>query len=434
MKIVIGNHALATDYRNLILNDAVLIGREKRMMTTISEIEGLETAPYRNGSGDWSGADGGYLSSQLLSARTITISGAYIDKKAGCDFSEEDASPFNQIARLYIRSRLPLRTKQYIRIFLDSGMTFYTEGYCVDIKMNYEYVGYGEYQITLYCPDPILYRGDTDGTLGSEWQAATLRKSFDVGYVSSDKLPNDVTHFAYMENVNGKNQGIIWKTGGRSTPVRYLGDYPYYPQFVVSPVGMERVTNPVFYSITTGKFFGIGYPDSDVAKFEVTAVDAEGGILGLEILNPGRYDVDYSARNILMKSYSFNTDGDRTEYGGGCYLDLTAGQVSSGEEGMWEFDSYKIANGGTDYQVGDVICPQINGATVLQIYPGQKLVIDMAERTATLNGNSVAYYVTPGSEWFTLKELATNNIVFSSSGGDDTEQAKIRWRNGYLGI
>lgn len=430
MKIVIGNYALPTDKRNLILNDPVVIDKESRMLTTIANVAGLETAPYRNGTGDWSGADGGYLSSQLLSARTITISGAYIDKKAGCDFSGEEIAPFDQLARIYIRSRLPIRTKQYIRIFLDSGLTFYTEGYCVDVKMDYEYIGYGEYQITMYCPDPILYRGDEDGTIGSEWKGATLRKAFDVGYVSSAKLA-DKTIYATMENIGGENHGIVWQTGGRSTPVSYMGDYPYYPQFVVSPAGSERVTNPSFFSVTTGKFFGIGYPDADVAKIRVSKVDSVGGILGVEVENTGAYDADYSARNVLMKAYSYFNDGTREEYGTGCDLDLT---MTLDDDQMWKVAKVGIAEAGSGYQEGDILCPQINGATVLQLYPGQTLTIDMAERTATVNGSSVAYYIAPGSEWFTLQEMSTNNIVFGSSGDNMKEQAKIRWRNGYMGI
>lgn len=430
MKIVIGNHQLATDYRNLILNDTVHVNQENRMFTTISSIEGLETAPFRNGTGDWSGIDGGYMSSQLFSARTITISGAYIDRQAGCDFSDSSSTPFHHLARIYIRSRLPIRTKQYIRIFLDSGITFYTEGYCVDVKMTMDYIGYGEYQITMYCPDPALYRGDPDGTLGSEWQTATLRKFFNTGYESS-KMTADGVKYATMENIDGNNHGIVWHAGGRSTPVMYTGDYPYYPQFIIAPTGEERVTNPSFYSLTTGKFFGIGYPDSDVAKFQVAAVDSRGSIMRVEILNPGAYDTDYSAKGILLKSYKYFNDGTRKEFGAGCYLDLTA---SKNKDGMWEFVTAKISDPGENYQVGDIICPQILGATVMQIYPGQTLIIDMMERTATLNGDSVTYYITPGSEWFTLKELTNNNLVFASSGENDAEQAKVRWRNGFLGI
>lgn len=433
MKIVIGNYSDATDGRNLILNDNVAIDGQNQMLTLISNIEGLETAPYRNGTGDWSGADGGYISSQLFSARTITISGAYIDKQAGCDFVVQNTKPFDHIARLYMRSRLPIRAKKSIRIFLDSGMVFMTEGYCVDIKMDYSYIGHGEYQITMYCPDPALYRCDPNGALGSEWVFATLRKENQTGYVSSEMTDNGV-RYAYMEHSDtlpGGNKGIVWHQGGRSTPVTYDGDYPYSPQFVIEPGDGEHITNPLFYSITEDKFFGLGYPDADVAKITVAAIDSNGAILSLSVTDGGNYESDYSANGIVGKAYSYVNSGGRTEFGGGATMNLVASQQS---DGMWKFVAATVKNGGANYQVGDVLVPQIAGATILQLSHGDKCVIDMSEHTALLNGSSVAYYVTPGSEWFELKPLTSNNIVFSSADETDADYAQIRWRNGYLGI
>ena len=494
MKIVIGNYGSATDSRNLILNDEVKVGNEKKMFTLVSKIEGIETAPFRNGTGDWSGADGGYISSQLFSARTITISGTYIDRSAGCDYSTQISTPFDHLARLYIRSRLPIRTKQYIRIFLYSGMTFYADGYGVDVKMDYTYVGYGEYQISMYCPDPALYRGDSDGTLGSEWNSATIRKTNDVGYKSSWKssvthtyqygstLRTDGTYYATMEQGSedepgifqanhayaqgdkivygpqhiiyeatsaftsgasfnpsdwtvttgrGSNRGIVWGTGGRSTPVNYSGDFPYYPQFIVEPGDGEHITNPMFYSVNEDKFFGLGYPETDVAKFIVTSVDAAGGITGVDIVDGGSYETNFSANGIDTKALSYITNIGRVEYGIGATLDLTA---TENEEGMWVFTSVAVKSRGANYVVGDVITPQIAGATILQLSHGQSCVIDMAEHTAMVNGESVAYYITPGSEWFQLSPLSTNNLIFSSADDTDGRTAKIRWRNGYLGI
>lgn len=433
MKIVIGNYPDATDSRNLILNEEVQTSDKTLTFALISKVEGLETAPYRNGTGDWSGADGGYISSQLFSARTITISGVYIDRQAECDFSQTNLAQFDHLARLYIRSRLPIRTKQYIRIFTDSGMTFYTEGYCVDIKMDLTYIGSGEYQIVMYCPDPALYRGDEDGTLGSEWNAATLRKHNNVGYVSSEQTASG-TVYAFMEHSDtlpDNNKGIVWGTGGRSTPVQYNGDFPYYPQFIVSPTGNDVITNPAFYSLTEDKFFGLGYPAGDAAEFRVSSVGSNGEILALEVVSGGVYDTDYSASGIVLRASRYAEVVGRTEYGTGATANLIATPNGDSE---WSFNSISIKNPGTSYCVGDILTPQIDGATILQIYPGQTLVVDMAEHTATLDGQSVAYYITPGSEWFQLEALTANNIVFYSADEVESEAVKIRWRNGYLGI
>lgn len=432
MKIVIGNYPSATDSRNLILNENVKTSSSTEMFAIISKVEGLETAPFRNGTGDWSGADGGYLSSHLFSARTIIISGTYIDRMAGCDFSTTNTDQFDHLARLYIRSRLPIRKKLNIRIFLDSGMTFYTEGYCTDIKMELTYIGYGDYQITMYCPDPALYRGDIDGTLGSEWNINTLRKNNDVGFVSSE-MTEDGEKDAYMtynEDMPGNNQGIVWKTGGRSTPVSYTGDFPYYPQFIVSSPN-KYITNPVFYSVTEGKFFGLGYPDGSVAKYEVSEVGADGEILAVSQTEAGSYESDYTSKNVMMRTYKSVNSDSRAEYGSGAVFDLTATQ---NEDKTWSFSELSIRDAGEKYEVGDIITPYIPGASILQIAPNQTLTIDMAEHTALLDGRSVAYYIMPGSEWFQLDPLTNNNIVFESADEEDADSAKIRWRNGYLGI
>lgn len=434
MKIVIGNYPSATDSRNLILNEEVTDFfapyEQPNLFTIINKIEGLETAPFRNGTGDWSGADGGYISSQLFSARTITISGAYIDKRANCNESEEVSRQFDHLARLHIRSRLPIRKKRYIRIFLDSGLTFLTEGYCVDIKMDYVYSGYGEYQITMYCPDPALYRGDKDGSLGSEWNTATLRKTNLAGYISSEK-EDGVTKYAYMTQVGGENQGIIWHQGGRSTPVMYAGDFPYYPQFIIEPKTNEHITNPLFYSVNEDKYFGLGYPDSDIARLTVTSVN-NGKITGLSITDGGAYDADYSGKGILVSEYIPVARTGSEVLGSGASVTLVSAYDSA--TSLWSFTSVSVKDGGSDYKTGDVLVPQIAGAAILTVSAGQSLVVDMAEHTATLNDHSVLYYMTPGSQWFTLDELTNNNIVFSSADVTDMDYATIRWRNGYQGI
>lgn len=425
MKIVIGNYPSPTDSRNLILNDIVKTSDTTETFAIISKVEGLETAPYRNGTGDWSGADGGYLSSHLFSARTITISGAYIDRQAGCDFSAETSTQFDHLARLYIRSRLPIRKKLLVRIFLDSGMTFCTEGYCTDIKMDLTAIGSGDYQIVMYCPDPALYRCDKDGAIGSEWNMATVRKQNSTGYISSEMTEGGVK-YAFMTN----DSGIVWKTGGRSTPVQYSGDFPYYPQFVVSSPN-KYITNPIFYSLNEKKFFGLGYPATDVAMYRVTGVGPNGEIITVDALDTGSYDADYSGNGIIMRSYSYADVVGRSEYGAGATFNFTATKT---ENDLWTFTVASVKDPGENYEVGDIITPHIAGAAILQISPNQELKIDMAEHTATLNGESVAYYITPGSEWFQLDPLTANNIIFASAEETDADYAKIRWRNGYLGI
>lgn len=414
MKIVIGNYPNADDSRNLILNDKVVSYYDNSLLSPlyalITKVEGLETAPYRNGTGDWSGTDGGYLSSQLYSARTITISGAYIDKRFRCSMADQSSDPFDHMARLYIRSRLPIRTKQYMRIFLDNGLTFLCQGYCTDIKMDYVNAEYGDYQITFYCPEPALYRGDEDGTIGSEWSTSTLFKEKTVGYVNPAKMT--------------KTHDIIWGAGGRSTPIVYTGDMEYSPQLIVAPAAGEHITNPQFYSVNEGKTFGLGYPQTSIAQFKVKSVNSQGAVTSVEVIEKGGYDADYSANGILMQNFSGNT-------GDSCKLNLV---MRKNDQEVYEVSSCTIKSGGENYRVNDILTPYIAGAAIFTMTGGQKLVIDMLEHTVTLDGASRSYYITPGSEWFKLQALSTNNIVFMSASSTDTQTAEVRWRNGYQGI
>lgn len=272
MKIVIGDYTDPEDSRNLILNDEV---RDKngnllsRCFGYISKVEGLETPPYRNGTGDWSGTDGGYMSSQLYSAREITISGFYNDRMAWCDPDIFDnGDNFDHYARLYIRSRLPIRTLQTCRIYLDSGLTFYTEAYCTDLKMDYDKVNEGEFQITLYCPDPALYVGAGDGEVGAEWLSGTLYKEKDVGYTMPYELP------------------LEWSTGGRSAPVEYEGDFAYAPQIIAK----GPLVNPSFTLLETGQTFKLGYSSDVACKVEIEDTVAAGSVATVgEVLTVGHY-------------------------------------------------------------------------------------------------------------------------------------------------
>ena len=60
-------------------------------------------------------------------------------------------------------------------------------------------------------------------------------------------------------------------------------------------------------------------------------------------------------------------------------------------------------------------------------------VIDMGERTVTLNGGNVFAYVAEDSDWWTLAP-GENEIEFTSGSGGDVKNAGLSWRPGYWGI
>lgn len=76
----------------------------------------------------------------------------------------------------------------------------------------------------------------------------------------------------------------------------------------------------------------------------------------------------------------------------------------------------------TNVDTGEVV--QVNITTG----PGDELLIDMKNRTITLNGSSVLGYRTDDSSWFGLK-VGVNKITYNTDTADDTGQATVKWQN-----
>ena len=64
---------------------------------------------------------------------------------------------------------------------------------------------------------------------------------------------------------------------------------------------------------------------------------------------------------------------------------------------------------------------------------GDVIVIDMGNRTVTLNGSNIMGNRTDDSTWWGLTP-GDNLIVLTSATGDDSVYAELQWRNGVMGI
>lgn len=126
-----------------------------------SGIQGLEAPAFRIGDGLYAGKDGGYVSGYFYGHRTIVIPGFYIGSSC------EDADELRKLlfGFLRIRYKLPIVVTDF------SNNQYYTEGYVSNIKSNITNPTSGEYQITLLCPDPILYAAENYQPI---WKEETL--------------------------------------------------------------------------------------------------------------------------------------------------------------------------------------------------------------------------------------------------------------------
>lgn len=189
-------------------------------------ITGLDAPPIRMGSGVWSGRDGGYVSAQFFGNRTITFKGFLV----GSSCEEVDQLREDLIAAIPIRQSLPL----YINTH--GGRNLVAETYLQDVKMDIAAGGlFAEYQITLLCPDPLLYEAGDGSDPESGYIEVPVPKLIGGGYVTEYNMP------------------VQWTPGTTPTIIVNDGDVMIYPQ--VKYVGI--VTNPIITNVTENKFVRI---------------------------------------------------------------------------------------------------------------------------------------------------------------------------------
>ena len=200
-------------------NDIKIGGDSKFQITP--PISGLDTPPIRIGAGDWSGRDGGYVSSQFYSSRVIVIEGFYIG--GTCDEADE--------LRKTLSMNLPIRMSIPLFITSWSNKRYVTEAYLQDVKMDITASKHGIFQITFICPDPLLYDAGDGVDPNSGWQERDVYKLIGGGYVTEYEIP------------------VQWTPGTQPSAIVNNGDSLVMPQIRIT----GRVTNPIVANLTTNK-------------------------------------------------------------------------------------------------------------------------------------------------------------------------------------
>lgn len=195
-----------------------------------SPISGLSTPEIRTGDGNYAGVDGGYVSSQLYEMRTIVLTGFFLGT---C--SEVETLRRNLLTKLHIRKLYPI----FITNF--SGLHYFTEGYVTDIKADITGKRAGEYQVTLLCPDPIIYDGGDGLTSDSAWVEGMIFKQRDGGFVIPEDMP------------------VQWTSGNNTVIIENTGTVNTYP--IITLRG--QFSYPVIENVTTGKYIVLDYESSE---------------------------------------------------------------------------------------------------------------------------------------------------------------------------
>ncbi len=192
----------------------------------LAPLSGLDGAPIRMGQGVWTGRDGGYVSSQFLGNRVIVFKGFMI----GASCEELDELREDLVAAMPIRQTLPL----YINTH--GGRNLVAETYLQDVKMDVLAGGlYAEFQITLLCPDPLLYEAGDGLDPDSGYIEVPVYKLIGGGYITEYGMP------------------VTWTPGTTPTFAINSGDTTIYPQVTYTGI----VTNPIITNVSDNKFVRI---------------------------------------------------------------------------------------------------------------------------------------------------------------------------------
>ena len=190
-------------------NDIILGGDSAYKL--VSPISGLSAPAIRTADGVYAGVDGGYVSSQLYGFRTITLSGFY--KGESCQEADD--------LRLGLMNKLHIRQNYPIMISTFSGRNYYTEGFIADVKSDITMPTAGEFQITLICPDPIIY----DGGDGTSPQSSLLQQVFYKEKPGGFTIPSDMP--------------VQWVSGQVATSIMNTGSVEVYP--LITPMLLRLV-------------------------------------------------------------------------------------------------------------------------------------------------------------------------------------------------
>ena len=203
------------------IGDTITFGGKSKFQIT-PPLSGLTSPDIRTGDGLYAGVDGGYVSSQLYGFRNIVISGFYIGKTC----QEADELRQQLMSELHIRYLYPI----FITSF--SGKHYFVEGYITDRRSDITNPTSGEFQITIHCPDPIIYDGGDGIASDSAWFEQTFYKEQPGGFNIEYQVP------------------VQWVGGQMATNIENLGTVAAYPIITLS----GKFTNPKITNLTTNEF------------------------------------------------------------------------------------------------------------------------------------------------------------------------------------
>lgn len=211
------------DIAEITLN-GVSLGCGENGLALLTEIQGLSIPTIRSSSGNFSGRDGGYLSSQFFGTREIVIDGVAWGNTA----LESEQNFARLLKAIPIRQLLPM----YIRVA--SGQTYLAHVSVMDFKYALNNDMLHKFQMTLLSPSPNLYIANPDDE-NDGWNSEVLEPVTGGGYITPFVLP------------------VEWDDSSQITIIDNTTTSIAYPQIILN--GM--FVNPIIRNLTTGEQIGL---------------------------------------------------------------------------------------------------------------------------------------------------------------------------------
>lgn len=263
------------------------IGDESTSIDLLPPVQGLAAPPIRTSSGNFSGRDGGWLSTQYYAPREIVINGMI--RGTSCSNAES--------LRCSLLSSLPIRESLPFVFTTMTGADFYTDVYFINMQMDIVATKYAPFQLTLLAPDPYFYRvGSGSGTTDpTGWFTDTLYRIIGGGYVTPYELPVD------------------WAPGSTPTVINNTNDIDVYPQIILE----GAFTNPRITNETTGEYIEITATttstDTIIIDMYARTVTLNGGsILGSLLIGSSFWSLEPGSNSIALTTDSGSDEDEAT--------------------------------------------------------------------------------------------------------------------------
>lgn len=395
-------------------------------------IDGLESPKIRTGDGLYAGRDYGFMSGHYYSYRTIVLKGFFIGNNC------ENTVQLSNTLFNYLRIR-----KTFPIVVNMQDEQYYIEGYVMDVKSDYTSNKIGEFQITIACPDPVLYLAENDKPIV---KSITLTD----GYSNKNLLDKTATPVLKANNkltLTPLDTGV--RVGWSGSAQTNVWGWNVYLICKASEVVGKNFTLSADVSVhntsnTACMYIGVADINGNnrVSKANTSTISGDAH-KSISWTVSGVNDSQYIIAVIHNGYTSTGTNND------GDYVDYENLTMTIGDEPSEYTDFGKVY--ATVYNDGAImIYPkiistgvidglEITNATLEKSFQTStrssettdETIIDMDKRLITLNGNIRNADRTPASEWWGL-EIEDNNIVLNM--GDSNASAILEYKEGVMGI